>query len=67
MSTTNRPAETNNARRAFVRSETNALGRFLGDSDGTLVGWDRTYRCECGFVCHSAQEIFDHVNSKAVS
>ena len=48
-------------RRAFVHAETMRLGVFLaGDDDRTLVGWMRSYRCECGFRCTGAGEIYDH-------
>lgn len=46
------------ARRAFVHRETIVLGRFL---DAPLVvGWSRSYRCDCGFTCRSPGEIWDH-------
>jgi hypothetical protein len=47
-------------RREFVRRETEALGRFLGDNEGTLVGWSRAYRCGCGFACRAPGDIYDH-------
>lgn len=47
-------------RRSFVRSENLHLGRFL-DAEH-LVGWHRSYRCECcGFRCTSPGEMWDHV------
>lgn len=49
------------ARRSFVRAENLRLGRFLDEGGvGLLVGWRRTYLCECGFRCSSPGEIFDH-------
>ena len=46
------------SRRAFVFTETMRLGRFLDVSD--LVGWRRSYRCDCGFHCTGSGEIHDH-------
>jgi hypothetical protein len=45
-------------RRAFVRTETLHLGRFLDVPD--LVGWRRSYRCKCGFRCPDPGGIWDH-------
>lgn len=51
------------ARRAFVHRETMALGRFL-DVDGPLVvGWRRSYSCECGFRCTAPGAIYDHAQT----
>lgn len=49
------------ARRAFIRAETERLGRFLGGGD--LGGWMRQYRCECGFRCNAAGDIWDHTQA----
>lgn len=46
------------SRRDFVRAETERLGAFLGDGD--VVGWSRSYRCDCGFHCSAAGDIYDH-------
>lgn len=48
----------NPERRAFVRSEHARLARFI-DVDA-LVGWRRTYRCDCGFQCFAPGDIWDH-------
>jgi hypothetical protein len=53
--------EAQSMRRAFVRSENNALGRFLEVDH--LVGWQRSYSCECGFRCNAPGEIYDHTIS----
>ena len=53
--------ETHLARRAFVRAENNHLGRFLNIDN--LVGWNRSYRCDCGFSCAAPGEIFDHAQA----
>jgi hypothetical protein len=45
-------------RREFVQRENEHLGRFL-DVDH-LVGWRRTYRCDCGFTCAAPGDIHDH-------
>ena len=49
------------SRRAFVFTETMRLGRFLDVAD--LVGWRRSYRCDCGFRCTGAGEIYDHARA----
>jgi len=49
------------SRRAFVFAETLRLGRFLDVAD--LVGWRRSYRCDCGFRCTGAREIYDHTRA----
>ncbi len=49
-----------NARRTFVNGETMRLGRFLDLDDRLLVGWRRSYRCECGLRCTSSGDISDH-------
>ena len=46
------------SRRAFVFAETMRPGRFLDVAD--LVGWRRSYCCECGFRCTGAGDINDH-------
>jgi hypothetical protein len=46
-------------RRAFVRGENLALGRFLNVEH--LAAWSRHYHCEaCGFRCTSPGDIWDH-------
>jgi hypothetical protein len=47
------------SRRDFVSAETEHLGAFLGDS-AFLVGWSRSYRCDCGFRCTAPGDIYDH-------
>jgi hypothetical protein len=46
-------------RREFIRRETMALGRFLDVQD--LVGWRRSYRCECGYRTTDPGGLWDHV------
>jgi len=46
------------SRRAFVFAETLRLGRFLDVPD--LVGWRRSYQCDCGFHSTGSGEIYDH-------
>lgn len=54
-------ATADTARRAFVRRENNALGRFLNVDN--LAGWQREYRCACGFRCYAPGDIWDHALS----
>lgn len=50
-----------NERRAFVNKENLELGRFLGaDEQLLIVRWERSYRCDCGFVCAAPGDIFNH-------
>jgi hypothetical protein len=48
-------------RRRFVNVETMHLGRFLAAAGDGLVGWRRTYKCECGATFTGAGEVWDHV------
>ena len=45
-------------RKAFRDRENRTLARFLDTSD--LIGWQRTYKCECGFSCFAPNDIYDH-------
>ena len=50
------------ARRDFVNAENLALGRFLGAAEQLrIVGWGRSYQCDCGFACRSPGAVFGHV------
>lgn len=48
-------------RREFVRRENNRLGEFLGADD--VVGWRRSYKCECGYTCTAPGDIYDHAQA----
>lgn len=48
-------------RRTFVSTETLHLTRFLDVEH--LVGWRRSYRCECGFTCYDPGGIWDHAQA----
>ena len=47
-------------RRAFIRDENTRLERLLDVPPPLLVGWRRSYRCDCGFATGSPGAIFDH-------
>ena len=48
-------------RRAFVDAENMHLGKFLDVE--CLIGWRRSYVCECGFRCACPGEIYAHSRS----
>lgn len=51
-------------RRDFVNLEAHALGTFIcRDIDCSINGLWREYRCECGFVCTSPGDIWDHAQA----
>lgn len=46
----------------FLHDEHVKLDRFLGDHD-SLVSWWREYKCDCGFACNAARDIWDHAQT----
>lgn len=50
------------AQREFTRQENNKLGAFLDIPSKELVGWSRSYKCDCGFSCRSPKDIWNHVH-----